>query len=315
MVNKSPFVPPAAANDPWGGARCSEPGHPSRAKAALYLKTGAIAVDMESHIVGRVAVAHGLPVGAIRVIADPAPRAIPASVLAAVHPNGTTDIAAMIWSMLKPPTTFPRSCGPRLMLGLHAPGCCAAGTCWSPSWLHPHSKRLESASGGHSRANAADEFQTSPHHGSRRIFRKSAIRFQCPTGICQVSMMRELDIGGRNPVLVTSASGFLGAAIANSARAASKIDRLIRIQHSQHVKCSTHHDSGGVKHLHDMPPFRFLPSPTSAIAPADRSQAIRLAYLRMPSSSTKNYAASSRGACSSMTRLSNCVLPVPAITG
>ena len=80
--------------------------HP-QAKAALYMRTGAIAVDMESHIVGRVAAAHGLPMAAIRVIADPAARTIPPSALAAMRPNGTTDIAAMIWSMLKRPGDLP----------------------------------------------------------------------------------------------------------------------------------------------------------------------------------------------------------------
>jgi adenosylhomocysteine nucleosidase len=80
--------------------------HP-RAKADLYMKTGAIAVDMESHIVGELAAAHGLPMAAIRVIADPAARAIPASALAAMRPNGTTDVAAMIWSMLKRPADLP----------------------------------------------------------------------------------------------------------------------------------------------------------------------------------------------------------------
>ena len=80
--------------------------HP-RAKAALYTKTGAIAVDMESHVVGGVAAAHGIPMAAVRVIADPAARAIPASALAAMRPNGTTDIAAMIWSMLKRPADLP----------------------------------------------------------------------------------------------------------------------------------------------------------------------------------------------------------------
>src|SRR5260370_13666955 len=79
--------------------------HP-QAKAALYMKTGAIAVDMESHIVGGVAGAHGIPMAAIRVIADPAARAIPVSALAAMRPNGTTAIAAMIWSMLKRPADF-----------------------------------------------------------------------------------------------------------------------------------------------------------------------------------------------------------------
>ena len=91
------------------GILCGVPGpvtHP-QAKAALYRKTGAIAVDMESHIVGGVAAAHGLPMAAIRVIADPAARAIPVSALAAMRPNGTTDIPAMIWSMLRRPGDLP----------------------------------------------------------------------------------------------------------------------------------------------------------------------------------------------------------------
>jgi dihydroflavonol-4-reductase len=45
----------------------------------------------------------------------------------------------------------------------------------------------------------------------------------------QVAMMAELDIGGRDLILVTGASGFLGAAIANSARAAGyRVRVLIR---------------------------------------------------------------------------------------
>lgn len=80
--------------------------HPE-AKAALYTRTGAIAVDMESHVVGGVAAAHGLPMAAVRVIADPAERTIPVSALAAMRPNGTTDVAAMIWSMVRRPRDLP----------------------------------------------------------------------------------------------------------------------------------------------------------------------------------------------------------------
>jgi dihydroflavonol-4-reductase len=45
--------------------------------------------------------------------------------------------------------------------------------------------------------------------------------------MCQVSMMAELDSGGGDLLLVTGASGFLGAAIANSARAAGYSVRVL----------------------------------------------------------------------------------------
>jgi hypothetical protein len=73
----------------------------------LYKTTGAIAVDVESHIVGGAAATHGLPMAAIRVITDPAARALPTSVLAAMRLNGTIDIAALIWSLLKRPCDLP----------------------------------------------------------------------------------------------------------------------------------------------------------------------------------------------------------------
>jgi hopanoid-associated phosphorylase len=76
--------------------------HPA-AKRALYEKTGAIAVDMESHIVARVAADHGMPMAAVRVITDPARRALPQAALAAMRANGTTDIVAMIRSVMKRP--------------------------------------------------------------------------------------------------------------------------------------------------------------------------------------------------------------------
>ncbi len=80
--------------------------HPDE-KRALYLKTGAIAVDMESHIVASVGLAHELPVAAIRVITDPARRALPVSAVAAMRPNGTTNIGAMLRSVLHRPRDLP----------------------------------------------------------------------------------------------------------------------------------------------------------------------------------------------------------------
>jgi adenosylhomocysteine nucleosidase len=76
-------------------------------KRALHVNTGAIAVDMESHVVATVGAAHGLPVVAMRVITDPAERALPASAVAAMRRNGTTNIVAMIRSVLMRPREIP----------------------------------------------------------------------------------------------------------------------------------------------------------------------------------------------------------------
>ena len=76
-------------------------------KRALHLNTGAIAVDMESHVVATVGAAHGLPVAAMRVITDPAERALPSSAVAAMRPNGTTNIGAMIKAVLMRPREIP----------------------------------------------------------------------------------------------------------------------------------------------------------------------------------------------------------------
>jgi adenosylhomocysteine nucleosidase len=72
-------------------------------KHSLYVKTGAMAVDMESHVVGNVAVTNALPFVVIRVISDPAERSLPQLALAAMRPNGTVNIAAMALSLMKHP--------------------------------------------------------------------------------------------------------------------------------------------------------------------------------------------------------------------
>lgn len=77
------------------------------AKRALHQRTGAVAVDMESHIVASVAVNHAIPMAAIRVITDPAGRALPKSAIGAMRPDGTTDFAAMTRLLLKNPWELP----------------------------------------------------------------------------------------------------------------------------------------------------------------------------------------------------------------
>jgi hopanoid-associated phosphorylase len=91
--------------------------HP-HVKATLHRETGAVAVDMESHIVGDVAAAHGLPMAAIRVVTDPAGRALPASILSAMRPNGAVNLPALLWAMLKRPSDLPTLL--RLAIDMHA---------------------------------------------------------------------------------------------------------------------------------------------------------------------------------------------------
>ena len=54
-------------------------------KCALHAKTGALGVDMESHMVARAAAQHGVPLAVIRVVVDPVERTIPRSALAATR--------------------------------------------------------------------------------------------------------------------------------------------------------------------------------------------------------------------------------------
>ena len=80
--------------------------HPE-AKRALYARTGALAVDNESHVVASVAAARGLPMAAVRVVMDPADRELPGAAVAAVRPNGTIDLAAVIRSIMREPGELP----------------------------------------------------------------------------------------------------------------------------------------------------------------------------------------------------------------
>jgi hopanoid-associated phosphorylase len=72
-------------------------------KRALHVATGAVAVDMESHIAARVAAAHNLPFAAFRVVADPAERQLPHAALVGVNDDGTLALGAVMRSLLRDP--------------------------------------------------------------------------------------------------------------------------------------------------------------------------------------------------------------------
>jgi adenosylhomocysteine nucleosidase len=72
-------------------------------KASAFRETGAAAVDMESLAIGQIAMTHGLPFIAIRVIADSAEDAVPRAVIAAVNGSGRLQIARLISALAMAP--------------------------------------------------------------------------------------------------------------------------------------------------------------------------------------------------------------------
>ena len=75
-------------------------------KAALWIQTGASAVDMESHIAAAYADEAGLPFAALRVISDPAHRALPALARNALKPNGEIDLRKVLRGVARNPRTL-----------------------------------------------------------------------------------------------------------------------------------------------------------------------------------------------------------------
>jgi hopanoid-associated phosphorylase len=92
---------PDAVHGPILGVR--EPIAQAEEKSALYRQTGALAVDMESHVVARAAAQHGVPLAAIRVVVDPVERTIPRSALAGARSDGSIDPLAVIRSLARYP--------------------------------------------------------------------------------------------------------------------------------------------------------------------------------------------------------------------
>jgi hopanoid-associated phosphorylase len=85
-------------------------------KLALWRKTGACAVDMESHAAALAARRHHLPFAACRVVLDPAWRDLPSCALAGMREDGSS----APWPMLRALAAAPGELGPLCALALDA---------------------------------------------------------------------------------------------------------------------------------------------------------------------------------------------------
>ena len=73
-------------------------------KRVLHRSTGALAVDMESHIAGATAAAHGLPFAVCRAVVDPAWRTLPSAATAGLRDDGTTALGPILRELLRQPS-------------------------------------------------------------------------------------------------------------------------------------------------------------------------------------------------------------------
>jgi hypothetical protein len=76
-------------------------------KRALRDMSGAVAVDMESHVAERVARRHGLRFAAIRVISDTADEALPPAAQVGMRPDGGVALGAILASLARHPGQLP----------------------------------------------------------------------------------------------------------------------------------------------------------------------------------------------------------------
>ncbi len=81
--------------------------HNADTKSGLFDATGAAAVDMESQVAARFAMARNLPLAGLRVISDDASHVLPPAALVAMKPDGGIALGRVLGSLLRRPTQVP----------------------------------------------------------------------------------------------------------------------------------------------------------------------------------------------------------------
>jgi adenosylhomocysteine nucleosidase len=99
LIGGARYAPIVGVDDPIA--------HPT-IKRELHRATGAAAVDMESHVVARLAAEHNLAFAAVRVIVDPAERAIPRAALVGMNADGRTNVPAILRELIARPAQLSR---------------------------------------------------------------------------------------------------------------------------------------------------------------------------------------------------------------
>lgn len=104
MARLGPATPGALYGTLYGGGAVLAT---AADKAALHAHTGAVAVDLESAAVARVARRHGLPFAVLRAVCDPAGRDLPRAALVALDPDGRIGALRVGGAVLARPSDIP----------------------------------------------------------------------------------------------------------------------------------------------------------------------------------------------------------------
>jgi nucleoside phosphorylase len=76
-------------------------------KAELHRVTGAVAIDLESHLVAQAAARAGRPFLVLRAIADSATQALPDAAVHGLAPNGKPALGRVLRSVARDPRQIP----------------------------------------------------------------------------------------------------------------------------------------------------------------------------------------------------------------
>ena len=76
-------------------------------KQSCMVRTGCMAVDMESHIVAEIAARARIPFNIVRAIADTSDMALPPAALVPLGPDGRIDLRGIFQSIKKEPSQLP----------------------------------------------------------------------------------------------------------------------------------------------------------------------------------------------------------------
>lgn len=79
----------------------------AKEKDRLYAETGAIALDMESIAIARIAKKNNLPFLAIRTVADPADMDLPMAINCSISNEGSVDLAKLLSFVIRHPSQLP----------------------------------------------------------------------------------------------------------------------------------------------------------------------------------------------------------------